>query len=131
MSVTSGDCGPVLVLSGESDVSTAAELTAALTMQVAAGVRYLTIDLSGLGFADSASIQAFVQADRAFKARGGAMELVAPQPTVARVLSLLGVDQFITVRPRAAARALEDTSGGTAEPGGSRQSDAGPQAASG
>ena len=90
------------MLSGESDVSAAAELTAALTIQVAVGVRHLTVDLAGLRFADSASIQAFVQADRALKASGGALELAAPQPTVARVLSLLGVDQFITVRPHVA-----------------------------
>jgi anti-anti-sigma factor len=74
-----------VVLSGESDVSAAAELTAAPTMQIVADARHLTVDLSGLRFADSASIQAFVRADRALKADGGTMELVTPEPAVARV----------------------------------------------
>jgi len=48
-----------------------------------------------------------VLADRTLKDRGGGLELVHPQPVVARALSLLGVDQVIDVR--------DGTSGG-AEP---------------
>ena len=129
MLVTSGDFGPVLVLSGESDISAAAELTV-LIMQLAAGARHLTVDLSGLRFADSASIQAFIRADRALKASGGTLVLLAPQPVVARVLTLLGVDQLITVHPGPDPGTGEDASVETGR-SGSGQFDEGFQPATG
>jgi anti-anti-sigma factor len=56
------------------------------------------LDLSGLWFADSAAIRLLVQANRTLTEQGGRLELVRPQPIVARALSLLGVDQVIPVR---------------------------------
>jgi anti-anti-sigma regulatory factor len=44
------------------------------------------------------------------KDRGGALKLTDPQPAVARLLSLMGVDQMITVR--AAADAGSHAEGG-------------------
>lgn len=98
ISVAAGQTGPVLSLSGEADITTAAELTEALSAQLATGTRCLTVDLSRLRFADSAAIRALVLADRTLKGRGGGLALAHPQPGVARVLRLLGVDQAIEVR---------------------------------
>ena len=98
ISVAAGESGPVVTLSGEADVTTVAELSEALTAQLASGARQLTVDLSGLRFADSAVIRELVMADRKLKDRGGGLELANPQPAVARALSLLGVDQMIEVR---------------------------------
>jgi anti-sigma B factor antagonist len=98
ISVAVGETGSVLMLSGEADLTTAAELTDALTAQLATGARHLTVDLSRLRFADSAVIRALVLADRMLKNRGGGLALADPQPGVARALSLLGVDQAIEVR---------------------------------
>lgn len=98
ISVAAGKSGPVLMLAGEADLTTVAELSVALTARLSGGARHLTVDISGLRFADSAAIRALVLADRALKDRGGALELVRPQPAVARALSLLGVDQALTVR---------------------------------
>ena len=98
ISVAAGEAGPVLMLSGEADLTTAAELTDALSAQLATGARHLTVDLSRLRFADSAAIRALVLADRTLKGRGGGLALAYPQPVVARALSLLGVDQAIDVR---------------------------------
>ena len=56
------------------------------------------LEISGLQFADSAVIRVLVLADRTLKKRGGHLELVHPQPAVARALSLLGVDRVIEVR---------------------------------
>jgi len=103
ISVAAGESGPVLSLSGEADVTTAAELSEALTAQLADGARHLMVDLSGLRFADSSAIRALVLAGRTLKQRGGALELANPQPVVARALSLLGVDQAITIRGGASA----------------------------
>ena len=98
ISVTAGESGPVLMLSGEADLTTVAELRDALTAQLASGARHLTVDLSRLRFADSSVIRALVLAGRTLRGRGGGLELAQPQPAVARALSLLGVDQAIEVR---------------------------------
>jgi anti-sigma B factor antagonist len=101
VSVTAGESGPVVSLSGESDVSTVGLLRDALDGQIAGGALHITVDVSGLRFADSASISALLRAHRRLRDRGGALELAFPQPTVARVLVLLGADQVLTVRMRA------------------------------
>ena len=98
ITVATGDRGPVLALSGESDISVVAELVAALATQVEAAPRHLTVDLSGLAFADSATINALVIAGRSLRARGGTLELARPRPVVARTLELLGVDEILPVR---------------------------------
>jgi anti-sigma B factor antagonist len=101
IAVEAGTSGPVVRLSGESDLSTAGQLSAALTAQIASGVRHLAIDLSGLRFADSATIRVVTTAHLALSDAGGTLELLSPQPAVARTLSLLGVDQVIAIRPKA------------------------------
>jgi anti-sigma B factor antagonist len=93
-----GDCGPVLVLCGEADLTTAPELSAAISAQLDAGVRHLTLDLSGLRFADSATIGVLIAAGRALRSHDGTLVLSQPQPAVARTLNLLGVDRVIPVR---------------------------------
>jgi anti-anti-sigma factor len=108
ISVAAGEAGPVLTLSGEADLTTVAELTEALTAQLAIGARHLTVDLSRLRFADSAVIRALVLADRTLKQRSGGLALTHPQPVVARALSLLGVDQAIEIRDGMSAGADPD-----------------------
>ena len=98
ISVAAGEAGPVLTLSGEADLTTVAELSEALTAQLAISARHLTVDLSRLRFADSAVIRALVLTDRTLKRRGGGLSMTYPQPVVARALSLLGVDQAIEIR---------------------------------
>lgn len=108
ISVAAGEDGPVLTLSGEADLTTAAELTGALSAQLAVGARHLTVDLSRLRFADSAVIRELVLADRRLKDRGGGLALARPQPVVARALGLLGVDLMIEVRDGLSAGADPD-----------------------
>ena len=69
ISVTAGETGPVVTLSGEADLSTAAELSEVLTRQVSSGSQYLTVDISELSFAGSASVRTLVLAGRAMKDR--------------------------------------------------------------
>jgi anti-anti-sigma factor len=98
ISVAAGEAGPVMALSGEADLMSAAALSEALAAQVSGGARHLTVDAAGLRFADSASVRALVLAGRTLHERGGSLVLVRPQPAVARVLTLMGVDHVITVR---------------------------------
>jgi anti-sigma B factor antagonist len=99
IAVESQQFSVVMRLSGEADLSTLGELRDALNEQIS-GARQLTIDLSGLRFADSSSIRALTDAHLALRAQGGTLELVDPQPNVARILVLLGIDQVLTVRPQ-------------------------------
>jgi anti-anti-sigma factor len=105
VSVAAGDSGPVVVLSGEADLTTVAGLSDVLTAQVAGGAQHLTVDVCELRFADSASIRALALAARTLKDRGGVLELLRPRPIVARALSLMGVDKVITVRAAEGAEA--------------------------
>ncbi|MGH3124100.1 MAG: STAS domain-containing protein [Streptosporangiaceae bacterium] len=98
ISVAAGEAGPVMTLSGEADLTSVAALSDALTAQASDGTQQLTVDVAGLSFADSASVRALVLAGRTLHEHGGALVLLRPQPAVARMLGLMGVDQAITVR---------------------------------
>jgi anti-anti-sigma factor len=97
-SVTAGASGPIVILSGEADLTSAGQLSALIAAQLAAGTRQLTLDVSGLSFADTASIRTLVLAARTLKERGGSLVLLRPQETVARVLDLLGAAQMFMIR---------------------------------
>jgi anti-sigma B factor antagonist len=86
------------MLTGEADLTSADKLSELLARQLAGGTRQLTIDVSGLRFADSASIRALVLAARTLRERDGSLVLLDPQRPVAKVLALLGADQMVTIR---------------------------------
>jgi anti-anti-sigma factor len=96
-SVAAGVSGPVIMLSGEADLTSAAELSALISAQLD-GAQELTIDMSGLRYADSASIRTLVLAARTLGERGGSLVLLRPQVAVARILTLMGADQILTIR---------------------------------
>ena len=96
--VAAGESGPVIVLSGEADLTTVAQLSALITAQLARGTRQLTIDVSELWFADSATIRTLVLAARTLRERGGSLVLLRPQRPVTRVLALTGAEQMFTIR---------------------------------
>jgi anti-sigma B factor antagonist len=98
VSVAAGEAGSVVTLAGEADLTTVAALREALSAQIDGGARHLTVDLSRLRFADSMALHALAVAGRAIEEAGGKLELLRPQPPVARVLELLCLDQVLTVR---------------------------------
>jgi anti-anti-sigma factor len=102
--VSAGESGPLITLSGETDITTVAELSELLTGQLSGRTVYLTIDASGLSFADSASIRVLLLAARTLKGRGGGLVLLRPQAGVARMLEITGADQMITVRGKRRSR---------------------------
>jgi len=97
-SVAAGESGPVITLSGEVDLSTIAELSDLITAQLAGGTVYLTIDVSGMSFADSASMRVLMLAAMTLRKRGGGLVLRRPQPALARLLEIMDADQVITVQ---------------------------------
>ena len=103
-SVSAGESGPVITLSGETDITTVAELSELVTAQLSGGTLHLTIDASGLSFADSASVRVLVLAARTLQQRGGGLVLLRPQRPLARMLEIMGAGQMITIRGETEAR---------------------------
>lgn len=91
--VDSGDSGPIIFLAGEADSPGAGQLDTVIAWQMAKGDPQLTIDTSGLRFADVASIRTLMLAARMLTARGGSLVMLDPQPAVARVIALLQGDE--------------------------------------
>ena len=97
-SVTAGEAGPLIVLTGEVDVTNADQLSELVTSQIAGGTLHLTIDVAGLDFADTAGIRVFLLADKTLRQRGGGLVLLRPQRALVRVLQILRVDEVLTIR---------------------------------
>jgi len=98
VSATAGDAGPVLVLAGEADVTNAEQLRDVIGAQLAAGAVYLTIDAAGLSFADSRAIGILAGTAKTLKELGGGLILLRPREILLRSMTLLGVDQVITIQ---------------------------------
>jgi anti-anti-sigma factor len=92
-----GADGPVVMLSGEADATTADVLREILARQLDTGARRVTVDASGLSFMDSASLRVLVLAARALQGRHGTLVLVRPQPLVARMLEITGADRLLDI----------------------------------
>lgn len=95
--VAAGESGPILTLSGEADVTNADQLRDAISAQLASGTVYLTIDAAELSFADSGSIGILAGTAKSLNQLGGRLVLLRPQDSLVRTLTLLGVDQVLTV----------------------------------
>ncbi len=97
-SVAAGEPGPLIVLTGEVDITTAAELSELVTGQLTGETLHLTIDVGGLDFADTAGIRVFLLAAKTLRRRGGGLVLLRPQRALARVLETLGAEEVLTIR---------------------------------
>src|SRR5215475_3557281 len=97
-SVAAGVSGPVVILSGETDLTSTAQLSTLITAQLSGGTRQLTVDVSGLRFADTASIRTLLLAAKTLKERGGSLVLLRPQETMSTVLDLLGAAQMFSIQ---------------------------------
>ena len=99
-SVTAGKSGPLIVLTGEVDITNAAELSQLVTSQLTEGTLHLTIDVGGLEFADTAGIRVFLLAAKKLRQRGGDVVLLRPQRALARMLDILGAEEAIEIQGR-------------------------------
>jgi anti-sigma B factor antagonist len=97
-SVAAGESGPLIVLTGEVDITTADELSELVTGQLAGETLHLTIDVAGLEFADTAGIRVFLLAAKTLRQRGGDVVLLRPQRALARVLEILGAEEVLEIR---------------------------------
>ena len=96
-SVSAGESGPVIMLSGEVDLSSVAELSELVTAQLSGGTLHLTIDVSGLTFADSASVRVLMLAAATLRKRGGGLVLLRPQRALSRLMEIMDAGQVIVI----------------------------------
>jgi anti-anti-sigma factor len=85
----------VLALHGEFDLTSVGEFKAAVA-RVKPG-HSLVLDLRELAFLDSSGLGAFVLLYERGVAEGWSLVLLAPQPTVAMVLRISGLEQRLTI----------------------------------
>ncbi|MGK5448628.1 STAS domain-containing protein [Streptomyces radiopugnans] len=93
----------LLVLAGELDHHNADRIVDGVRSALGAGATTVLLDLSHVSFLDSTGITRLLLADRAVRAAGGRLALIAPSEPVRRLLSLTGVDQVLASHPNRAA----------------------------
>jgi anti-anti-sigma factor len=92
--------GATVVVTGDLDLATARSLTtAALGAVDSSEDRLLTLDLSGVGFCDSAGINALVDIRQSVVDQGWRLRVIRLQPAVHRVLvDFTGLGEYLDVR---------------------------------
>jgi anti-sigma B factor antagonist len=88
-----------VVLRGELDLSTAADLEEILDRLRHDGHHQITLDLSGLEFLSAAGLTVFLRADQALAALGGRLVLTRPTRMARRVLAITGLDDTLNIQP--------------------------------
>jgi len=86
---------PVVVTPEEVDITNAARLRGVLLEAAAARHGTLVVDMSRTAFCDTAGIHALVSAHKQAQAEHGELRLVITTPTVKRILTITGLDNFI------------------------------------
>jgi anti-sigma B factor antagonist len=96
----------VVRASGELDLATAPQLALAISASAAGPRPRVLVDLAAVAFCDSGGLRALLGAAREVEARAGRLVVaVEPGGTVARVLEMAGLTEFLRVRAPAEARA--------------------------
>ena len=75
------------------------EFSTAVTQLIAAGERKVVVDLSSVGYVDSATIGCLMDLYRQANAAGGSLKLAGVQKRVETMLTMTGAQNFIEVYP--------------------------------
>ena len=110
VSVEAGDLGPVIVLAGDADDSSAMHLNEVLIAQVSARTVHLTIDATNLRSIDPATAQTLMLAVLIVMVQGGSTVLVNPQEPVLKMLNHTGINEFFTIQGGTPAEVAPDLS---------------------
>lgn len=94
----STDSASRIAVSGEVDVSNAAELRAEIEKVAAEAPCAIEVDLANVAYIDSTGIGVLVGAAHAAAKAGYAFAVVNPQANVKRILGLLGVEKDLNVQ---------------------------------
>jgi anti-anti-sigma factor len=93
--------GVAIVRVGESRLMypLLSEFSSAVTQLLASGERRVVVDLSAVGYVDSATIGCLMDLYRQATAAGGALKLAGVQKRVETMLTMTGAQNFIEVHP--------------------------------
>jgi anti-anti-sigma factor len=86
-------------LTGELDLASAPTVDARLRELVAGGSQELIVDLGGLSFMDSSGLRLLVGWAKAAAAEGIAFSMLPANPSVQRVFSMAGLEDFLPFVP--------------------------------
>jgi anti-anti-sigma factor len=87
-----------IALTGEMDLSNAAEVERELLRAEETDAITILLDLAGLRFMDSTGIRLLIAADARSRANSCRLSLTRPPAAVARVLCIAGVDELLPFR---------------------------------
>jgi anti-sigma B factor antagonist len=93
-----GERVTVIRLAGEIDLYLAPELMEQTRMAIDRGAKRLVFDLTDASIIDSTTLGSMVSAQKRLRARGGWVGVVCPDPLMARVFSITGLDRVLPVR---------------------------------
>ena len=75
------------------------EFSSAVTQLIAAGERKVVVNLSSVGYVDSATIGCLMDLYRQASAKGGALKLAGVQKRVETMLTMTGAHNFLALHP--------------------------------
>ena len=98
---TENASGVAVVRIGESRLMypLLSEFSTAVTQLIAAGERKVVVDLSSVGYVDSATIGCLMDLYRQAVAAGGSLKLAGVQKRVETMLAMTGAHNFLEVHP--------------------------------
>lgn len=91
-------------LHGELDLATSADLSALIDRVTREPGQILVIDLRALTFCNCAGLKVLVHQHYRLRRHGGSMVLLRPPPPIQRLLTLIGLDHKLHIRPNLAGR---------------------------
>lgn len=89
----------VVLLTGELDVSTAADLYQEFAQLNRAGVVHVALDLTALEFIDSTGISAIIAEHKRTASAGGELIILTPHRNVRRVFEVAGLMDVLDILP--------------------------------
>jgi anti-anti-sigma factor len=110
VSAETGNLGPVIVLAGDADGSSATQLDEVLTAVVSGRTVHLTIDATNLRSVDPATAQTLMLAALIVMVQGGSTVLVNPQEPVLKMLTHTRTTEMFTIQAQRPAGIAPDTS---------------------
>lgn len=89
----------VVTVRGELDLYSAPELRALLQREIAAGRLAIVLDLRATAFLDSTALGVIISCMKALRIRGGRLALTSDSLSIAKTLSITGLDHLLVVEP--------------------------------
>jgi anti-anti-sigma factor len=116
VSAETGNLGPVIVLAGDADGSSATQLDEVLTSVVSGRTVHLTIDATNLRSVDPATAQTLTLAALIVMVQGGSTVLVNPREPVLKMLNHTRATEMFAIQNRTPAEIAPDISTATDRP---------------